>query len=288
VLKSALLAAAFGAIAAVASVENEMTVLVERVASANESIHEFEKRALKPIDTCVSAFKGSWALSFDDGPYPVYTNKILDTLKLNKAKATFAINGYNWRCIYDSDVVATIKRIHNEGHQIISHGWRHADEGKLSKADVVKEIQLIEVALTKILGFYPLIHRFPYGSYSNTVLQVLQERGYKAAILWTYDSTDSFSPQPSASTIAKRYATYATQQWKAGKKGQMSLNHDVFAVTRDGVKTYLPALQKQGWKMGLVGNCLGLPTSSWYKTVGSAKARDSTWTCAGTPVPGEA
>lgn len=72
------------------------------------------------ITQCTVA--GTFALTFDDGPY-IYTDKILDILKANGAKATFFVNGLNWASINDDASKARIRRMIAEGHQIGSHTY---------------------------------------------------------------------------------------------------------------------------------------------------------------------
>ena len=71
------------------------------------------------------------ALTFDDGPY-IYEGEIVNTLNNAGVKATFFVNGNNWDCIYDDNVVSSLKAAHAAGHLIGSHTWSHADLTTLS------------------------------------------------------------------------------------------------------------------------------------------------------------
>ena len=73
---------------------------------------------------------GKYALTFDDGPHPVYTAKILDTLKANNVKATFFIITTN----VNEKTFPLIKRMLDEGHIVASHGRNHDNSNNITKA----------------------------------------------------------------------------------------------------------------------------------------------------------
>jgi len=68
----------------------------------------------------------SFAITFDDGP-SIWTHELLDYLAIKNIKATFFVNGLNYNLITDPPIAAIVKRAHDEGHQIGSHTWAHAD-----------------------------------------------------------------------------------------------------------------------------------------------------------------
>ena len=65
-------------------------------------------------------------MTFDDGP-SIWTHELLDYLAIKKIKVTFFVNGLNYNLITDPEFAAVVKRAHDEGHQIASHTWAHAD-----------------------------------------------------------------------------------------------------------------------------------------------------------------
>ena len=70
---------------------------------------------------------GVVALSFDDGPDPKWTPKILDILKQQNVKATFMMIGEQAQ-----DNVSLMKRVMAEGHEIGNHTWTHPDISEIS------------------------------------------------------------------------------------------------------------------------------------------------------------
>src|SRR5690349_16404423 len=79
---------------------------------------------------------GTVALTFDDGPNPVYTRQILAILKKNNIKATFFVVGVNAQKYPD-----VIKEIHEQGHVIASHSLTHPMLTKISDAQLQKEVE---------------------------------------------------------------------------------------------------------------------------------------------------
>jgi peptidoglycan/xylan/chitin deacetylase (PgdA/CDA1 family) len=115
---------------------------------------------------------GVVAISFDDGPY-IYTDSILDQLKAAGQSATFFVNGKNWGSIYDYG--PTLQRMVNEGHQIGSHTWSHADLQTLSTDAIKSQMTQVETALTSLMGYFPRYMRPPYLSINNTVTKILSQ-----------------------------------------------------------------------------------------------------------------
>ncbi len=97
------------------------------------------------------------AITFDDGPDPEWTPKILDVLKEKGAKATFFLIGAE----AEKDPSLT-KRIYNEGHEIGNHTFTHPDISNLSKRYFEVELNLTERLFESKLGVKPVLMRPPY------------------------------------------------------------------------------------------------------------------------------
>jgi len=97
------------------------------------------------------------AITFDDGPDPQWTPKILDVLKREHATATFFLIGNQ------ADKFASItSRIYNEGHEIGNHTFTHPDISDLSDRFVKLELNLDEQLLVSRLRVRTLLFRPPY------------------------------------------------------------------------------------------------------------------------------
>ncbi|PLW57542.1 hypothetical protein PCANC_02624 [Puccinia coronata f. sp. avenae] len=217
---------------------------------------------------------GTLALTFDDGPY-IYQTKISDYLYERGIQGTFFVNGNNYDCIYDKEVVKRLKKTFEQGHLIGSHTWSHANISTLSVRELHRELDLNEEALIKILGIKPKFFRAPYGEHTKENLKVLKERGY-IVVDWSSDSEDSMG-----ASAKKSKAMYA----KLAKKypaPQIALNHETYKDTARKVTPYaVNVLQKAGYELMHVSECLGLGSGpeDLYQWVGEPSERDSSWTC---------
>ena len=97
------------------------------------------------------------AITFDDGPDPQWTPKILDILKEKGVKATFFLIGVE----ADKNPSLT-KRIYAEGHEIGNHTFTHPDISNVSKRYFEVELNLTERLLEGELGVKPVLFRPPY------------------------------------------------------------------------------------------------------------------------------
>ncbi len=100
----------------------------------------------------------SVVLTFDDGPDPVFTGKILDVLKEMDVQATFFVVGVNIN--ENRDI---IERMIDEGHLIGSHSYTHA---RLSEKSVLRtnvELAAVQKALESATGRNTLLFRMPFG-----------------------------------------------------------------------------------------------------------------------------
>ena len=121
------------------------------------------------------------ALTFDDGPDPEWTPKILDILKEKKAPATFFVIGESAN-EYDN----IVKREYEQGEEIGNHTFTHPDFETIQEiADLEIELNLTELLLESSLGVKTTLFRPPYGidhqpesASEIQMLPVPQDMGY--------------------------------------------------------------------------------------------------------------
>lgn len=123
------------------------------------------------------------ALTFDDGPWPNTTSKILATLKQQKVKATFFVIGKHVK-LYPQ----TLKQVVAEGHAIGNHTWSH-EYGSYSEAAAARELDETAKLVYKITGVNTVLFRPPAGILNNGLVATAQEKKY-AVITWSVDSRD--------------------------------------------------------------------------------------------------
>jgi peptidoglycan-N-acetylglucosamine deacetylase len=117
------------------------------------------------------------ALTFDDGPDPDYTPKLLDLLKRYGAKGTFFLVGSHaeqW-----PEVVA---RIHEEGHVIGIHNYVHHSNWLMRPRTVKRQIHRTSDIIKRITGIRPHYYRPPWG-----IVNIFDYRrlGHLQIVLWT-------------------------------------------------------------------------------------------------------
>ncbi len=97
------------------------------------------------------------ALTFDDGPDPEWTPKVLDVLKRENAQATFFLIG-----IQGDKFSGLVKRIYSEGHTIGNHTFTHPDVSNISSTQMKVELNLTERLFASLVGVRVTLMRPPY------------------------------------------------------------------------------------------------------------------------------
>ena len=145
-------------------------------------------------------------LTFDDGPHPIATPFVLDTLKEYNAKATFFCIGKNVQVhkqIY--------QRILDEGHKAGNHTFNHVNGWKTNDETYIKEVMNAKQYIDTDL-FRP-----PYGRISRFKINLLQQAGFKI-IMWDVLSGD-FDKEESKEKCASNVILQA-------KTGSIIVFHD--------------------------------------------------------------
>ena len=130
------------------------------------------------------------AITFDDGPDPIYTPQYLDILARYGARATFFDLGSQIDA--GTDYVALAKRCVQEGHQVASHTYSHSDLLTLDDAARADEITRSLEAVSNACGTPTDVIRPPYGNfYGSSFLAYLRSGGNLAyTAYWGLDSQD--------------------------------------------------------------------------------------------------
>ncbi|CDX17160.1 Chitooligosaccharide deacetylase [Mesorhizobium sp. ORS 3324] len=128
-------------------------------------------------------------LTFDDGPHPSCTPKVLDVLAQQRVSATFFVIG-----AYAADQPALIQRMITEGHEVANHTMTHPDLSECEPGVVQREIfdanRAIKAACPRASVRYM---RAPYGIWTEQVIASAASLGL-SAVHWSADPRDWFSP----------------------------------------------------------------------------------------------
>jgi cellulose synthase/poly-beta-1,6-N-acetylglucosamine synthase-like glycosyltransferase/peptidoglycan/xylan/chitin deacetylase (PgdA/CDA1 family)/spore germination protein YaaH len=207
------------------------------------------------------------ALSFDDGPDPKWTPKILDILKEKNAKGTFMMIGAE-----AAENVGVMKRVLREGHEIGNHTYTHPDISEVPPRRLDLEVQLTERLFASKLGVQPLYFRPPYdideepetGDQAAPVVQI-QKDGY--TIIGSKLDTNDWNEHPRKTTaeiVSSILAQLDTMKVKPQFRGSVILLHDGGgdrSVTVAALPVLIDTLRAHGYTIVPVSALLGKTTA---------------------------
>lgn len=124
------------------------------------------------------------ALTFDDGPRPESTVALLEILKRFNVKATFFIVGAQ-----AEKYPELVQRIYDEGHEIGNHTYSHTRLTKMTREELIEDIEKTRTIIFNQTGFIPYLFRPPGGKFNAEVLGIIKELNY-STVLWTTNSGD--------------------------------------------------------------------------------------------------
>ncbi len=178
------------------------------------------------------------ALTFDDGPAPTTTPKLLDILAREEVPATFFVLGSQVEKYPE-----IVKRAALEGHEIGNHTWKHDRLTSLPSKAARKDLDKTNRMIEKASGTAPTLLRPPYGSTNKKVAKVAKQSGL-AVILWDVDSRDWEHRDPKKTV----------KEANAAQDGSIILLHDIHASTIGAVPNVIKALRKQGFSFVTVSD----------------------------------
>ncbi len=186
-------------------------------------------------------------LTFDDGPHPRYTDRILAILKEQGVKAVFFEVGENiGRATQGGGLRATraasaSRHVREAGHTVANHTYSHELLTKLADKGVADQIDWTDRVLRRIVGAdAPALFRPPYGAGSERVLAALAARA-KQSVLWNIDSKDWADPVPLS--IANRVI-----RGIEGERHGIILFHDIQARTIDALPLVIETAKAKGYR----------------------------------------
>jgi peptidoglycan/xylan/chitin deacetylase (PgdA/CDA1 family) len=169
------------------------------------------------------------ALTFDDGPDPEHTPRVLDILRREGVTATFFLIGQ--RAAAAPDVA---RRIVAEGHELGNHTWSHRSLWLCGPRETEREIVHGHDAIDQAAGCAPRFFRAPWGMTNLAMLPVLR-RLATPCVFWTVQT------EGQRAAGAERQLRVATERVKPGAIFDL---HDADGVPGAGERTVevLPAL----------------------------------------------
>ncbi len=136
------------------------------------------------------------ALTFDDGPDPVWTPQVLDAL--GDAKATFFVVGEQ---IAEPEGPALLRAILDAGHSVQAHCTRHVRHSKLSHEELRADIEDLLGLLASESVPPPQLWRPPYGDVNPLLSSLVADRAGLELVGWTHDCED-YDGRPAGEMLA--------------------------------------------------------------------------------------
>ena len=185
------------------------------------------------------------ALTFDDGPHPFLTHRILEILDRYGVQATFFMVGVNVENYPEAarEVIAA-------GHEVGNHTLTHRIVSRLSPLGIERELGGCEEALEELCEYRPHLFRPPQGAVNEDVSRCSRENDYKL-ILWSLDTRDWENKN------AEEIADCVLSSVSAG---DIILMHDYIgrnSQTPEALEILLPRLIERGFEPVTVSRLLG-------------------------------
>lgn len=198
------------------------------------------------------------ALTFDDGPHPQNTPRLLDMLRARNIKATFYVIGRSVD-LYPQVVRRTVA----EGHEIGNHTYTHRLLSKLGDAEVRQEMTRCRDSIARAAGVQPRTMRPPYGGLLQRQRELIHSEFGYPTILWSVDPLDWKRPGPSV--VASRILNATTP-------GGIVLAHDLHSQTVDAMPATIDGLLRQGYRFVTVSQLLAMQPSANAQAAAGAPA----------------
>lgn len=186
------------------------------------------------------------ALTFDDGPHPVYTPEILDILEEYGIRATFFTVGENVEWYND-----VFRMEYEAGHEIGNHTYLHLNLRKLPYSSVCREIEQTEKLIYETVEYRTRYLRPPGGAFGNDMCRAAADMDY-TVICWSVDTLDW------AHTPSDKIAENVLENVKGG---DIILFHDYVSgdsPTPEALRMIIPALLDEGYRFVTISELLNL------------------------------
>ena len=184
------------------------------------------------------------ALTFDDGPSPGVTERVLTELSKRNLYATFFLIGAK---VDASPQLA--RRIVDEGHDVANHSYTHPRLAGMSDSAVEQQLSRTQESISRATGVTPVWFRPPYGAFRREQGSIASRRGLGVAY-WSVDPKDW--SQPGSSAIAQRVLS-------ASQAGSIILLHDLHPQTADAVPAIFDGLIERSFSAAPFHSFVGAP-----------------------------
>ncbi len=180
---------------------------------------------------------GEVVLSFDDGPRPESTPRVLQALAAECTRATFFMNGEPM--LRHPDLA---RQVQAAGHSVAMHGFRHLVFADLAPQDQLADLQAMQRAHRQVLGGEPAAWRFPFLSESAVLREAL--RAQRITVMSVDLGIEDWLPDQTPALLADRLITRLRE-----RGGGIVLLHDAQDQTAAALPLLLRRLKDDGWRV---------------------------------------
>lgn len=173
------------------------------------------------------------ALTFDDGPHPYFTDRLLTLLKKEHVRATFFTVG---RLVMEYPYL--VQEISLAGHELAGHSFTHRNLSRLSDDEVRRELSITRGMIEDLSGKRVPYFRPPGGQYNQRVVSLGKSMGL-SMVLWSVFPKDH--EEPSSDVIVDRVLQQATD-------GGIVLLHSGVEATYNALPRIVSELRKRGYR----------------------------------------
>lgn len=205
---------------------------VARMENAGEEPTQGENAGAEPTqgESAQTEQRRRVALTFDDGPHPVYTEELLDGLKERDVKATFFVIGEN---IPGNEDI--IRRMDEEGHLIGNHTYNHVKISDMSKEDACEQIEKTSALIRNLTGKDTEFVRPPFGEWNKD----LECSFVMIPVFWDVDPKD---------WTTKNVSDVVRRVLENTENGDIILLHDCYRSSVQAALEIVDELQGRGYE----------------------------------------
>jgi peptidoglycan/xylan/chitin deacetylase (PgdA/CDA1 family) len=156
--------------------------------SIYRAVESPESRLFGPVFSRGTCGNQQLALTFDDGPDPVWTPRLAAVLRRFNIRATFFCIGQRVEVYPD-----IVRSLIDDGHEIGNHSHSHRNLWYRSRTQVRSEIERCQAALSALTANVPALFRPPFGDRGPQVLSEARKLNL-STVLWSLDTRDWNSP----------------------------------------------------------------------------------------------
>lgn len=178
------------------------------------------------------------ALTFDDGPHPVYTERMLEVLEEAEVPATFFLLGQN---IEGQEKI--VREIAKKGHLIGNHTFHHVQITGLSKEQACEEIEETNKLIEELTGTGTEYVRPPFGTWNEGLESSLD----LIPVMWTIDTKD---------WTTKNVDSIVNHVVKNAGENDIILMHDSYQSTVQATERIIRLLKADGFEFVTVDEVL--------------------------------